>query len=348
MTNVLLLDQAGAVAGGQVVAAHLLEHLSELTPAPACAVAAPDGPIHERFDRVPGLVTARPASASDWSGLCLRAARSQDWVVANSPKVLPWALLVRALARVRGRRARVAFVVHSNPSTRWRRVVIGALSRGADAVLPVAVTQWSPRRAALPPLGLRASDVLPGAVLEERLAVRRRVVKAMGRRDRVKGLDVHLDAVRQLAALPGWTFELATVPGLDGDLAHEAELLAQLGAVAHVGARDARWIQPGDVVVVPSRDETACLLAQEAMARGAAVVASAVGDLPLYVQDGVTGLLVPPGDAAALAAALRGLLGMPDGDLAAMCRRAHAAAAQRADLWYDEVARVLTSGTART
>jgi type III pantothenate kinase len=47
----------------------------------------------------------------------------------------------------------------------------------------------------------------------------------------------------------------------------------------------------------------------EAMAHGRPVVASAVGGLLDLVEDGVTGLLVPPGDEAALRAAVERLLG---------------------------------------
>jgi alpha-maltose-1-phosphate synthase len=49
----------------------------------------------------------------------------------------------------------------------------------------------------------------------------------------------------------------------------------------------------------------------EAMACGCAVVASAVGGIPEVVADGVTGLLVPPGDEAALAAAVNALIRHP-------------------------------------
>jgi glycosyltransferase involved in cell wall biosynthesis len=48
---------------------------------------------------------------------------------------------------------------------------------------------------------------------------------------------------------------------------------------------------------------------REAMAWGRPVVATAVGGLTDAVEDGVTGLLVPPGDVAALRAAIERLLG---------------------------------------
>jgi glycosyltransferase involved in cell wall biosynthesis len=50
----------------------------------------------------------------------------------------------------------------------------------------------------------------------------------------------------------------------------------------------------------------------EAMNHATPVVASRVGGIPDIVEDGVSGLLVPPGDAAALAAALQRVLDSPD------------------------------------
>lgn len=59
-------------------------------------------------------------------------------------------------------------------------------------------------------------------------------------------------------------------------------------------------------VVVPSEcPETLSLSALEALAAGRPVVATRVGALPEVVSDGVNGVVVPPGDAAALAAAMR-------------------------------------------
>lgn len=59
-----------------------------------------------------------------------------------------------------------------------------------------------------------------------------------------------------------------------------------------------------DLVVLPSEIEGLPYVVLQAMSLGKAVVASAVGGVPEAVQDNVTGLLVPPGDAASLAAAL--------------------------------------------
>jgi glycosyltransferase involved in cell wall biosynthesis len=62
------------------------------------------------------------------------------------------------------------------------------------------------------------------------------------------------------------------------------------------------------VVVCPSRREGYGVVAREAMAYGRPVVATAVGGLPDAVADGVTGVLVPPRDAAALRSAIDELL----------------------------------------
>lgn len=78
-----------------------------------------------------------------------------------------------------------------------------------------------------------------------------------------------------------------------------------------------------DVVVVPSRwHETFSLVTREALLAGLPVVASRVGGIPEAITDGVNGLLVPPSDEAALAAALARLVS----DRALVARLAQAAA----------------------
>ncbi len=68
------------------------------------------------------------------------------------------------------------------------------------------------------------------------------------------------------------------------------------------------WYDRAAVVAVPSRREGYGMTAREAMAHGRAVVASEVGGLRDAIRDGETGLFVPPGDPAALRAALQRLL----------------------------------------
>ena len=68
-------------------------------------------------------------------------------------------------------------------------------------------------------------------------------------------------------------------------------------------------LEAADVCVVPSVwDEAFGLAALEAMSRAKPVVATAVGGIPEVIQAGVTGVLVPPGDEARLAAAIAALL----------------------------------------
>jgi len=62
-----------------------------------------------------------------------------------------------------------------------------------------------------------------------------------------------------------------------------------------------------DVFVHPTHYEGSSLVTLEAMAHAKAVVATRAGGIPDKVVEGVTGLLVEPGDRAALAAALGGL-----------------------------------------
>lgn len=76
--------------------------------------------------------------------------------------------------------------------------------------------------------------------------------------------------------------------------------------------RDAARIMSGsDVFLLGSRHEGLPLALMEAMALGTAVVATTVGGIPEVVDDGVSGVLAPPEDDRALAAALEQVLADP-------------------------------------
>jgi glycosyltransferase involved in cell wall biosynthesis len=66
----------------------------------------------------------------------------------------------------------------------------------------------------------------------------------------------------------------------------------------------ARALDEATVLVLPSRSEGLGRVVVEAFCRGRGVLASRVGGIPDLVADGESGLLVPPGDAGALAEAL--------------------------------------------
>jgi len=68
------------------------------------------------------------------------------------------------------------------------------------------------------------------------------------------------------------------------------------------------WYERAAMVVVPSRREGYGVAAREAMAYGRPVVATAVGGLLDAVEDGISGVLVPPDDVTALRTAMEGLL----------------------------------------
>jgi len=136
----------------------------------------------------------------------------------------------------------------------------------------------------------------------------------VGRLIPIKGHDVLLRALASARdAVPGLTLEVAGDGPLEGELRETVARLGLgdavtfLGRVSPVGP----VLERAEAVVVPSFGEGFGMVALEAMERGRPVVASAVGGLPEIVDDGRTGVLVPPGDAGALAAALAGLAGNP-------------------------------------
>ncbi|MGD8395179.1 MAG: glycosyltransferase, partial [Candidatus Eiseniibacteriota bacterium] len=82
-----------------------------------------------------------------------------------------------------------------------------------------------------------------------------------------------------------------------------------------------RWIAAADLLVLPSLDEGMPLSILEGFACGRPLVASRVGGIPELVTDERFGILVPPGDATALAAALESALAR-HWDVTTLCARA--------------------------
>ena len=135
-----------------------------------------------------------------------------------------------------------------------------------------------------------------------------------------KGVHHLVQAVSILVAEYRVTDLCVAIVG-EGECREELEQLAWKlgvgGQVRFLGRRSdvADLVAAADLVAVPSVwHEAFGYIVAEAMAGGRPVVASRVGGIPELIDDGETGLLVPPGDSRALAAALGAVL--TDADLA--------------------------------
>jgi GalNAc-alpha-(1->4)-GalNAc-alpha-(1->3)-diNAcBac-PP-undecaprenol alpha-1,4-N-acetyl-D-galactosaminyltransferase len=171
--------------------------------------------------------------------------------------------------------------------------------RARSVVVPNPVV--APGPAAAPP-----PSRAPGAA---------KTLLAMGRMTGQKGFDLLLEAFARVAGRhPDWTLEIWGEGPLRDDLEAQARALG-LGARVRLPGRtgDAYGVlAAADLYVLSSRFEGFPMVLCEAMASGLPVVSFDCRTGPReIVRDGVDGVLVPPGDVAALAAALDALMGDP-------------------------------------
>src|SRR5207247_1441211 len=94
-------------------------------------------------------------------------------------------------------------------------------------------------------------------------------------------------------------------------LVRERAVAAPLHFPGHVSPIQAA-IERSTAVVVPSMGEGFGMVALEAMERARPVIAAAIGGLGELVRDGETGVLVPPGEADPLCAAILQVAGDPE------------------------------------
>jgi glycosyltransferase involved in cell wall biosynthesis len=278
-----------------------------------------------------------------------RALRAASPGVVHAHGLRAGALTVLALAGIRRRRPAIVVTVHNAPphgggaAVRVYRVLERMVARGADLVLCVSPDLERRMRAAgarrvgqavVPapdmPAGPRpngrageqlalgtsagghtvpaapATQVSPGA-----LAAGAPLVLAAGRLAPQKGFDVLLEAAarwRDLEPAP-----LLVIAG-DGPLAGELRArAAALGVRAEFpGRRDdiPALLASAAVFVLPSLWEGQPLVLQEALRAGVPVVATHAGGIQDLTGDDAA-LLVPPGDAARLADAVRSVLRDP-------------------------------------
>ena len=155
-------------------------------------------------------------------------------------------------------------------------------------------------RIAVIPMGVDETVFRPRSRSEIRaplgLELDARVVLFVGRATPQKGSEVFREALAGLDTVRGY---VAGQFGIEG--------------CTHLGMLDpeslATWIAAADLVCLPSFSEGMPVSVSESLACGTPVVATAVGGLLEQIREGENGLLVPPGDPAALRDALNTALG---------------------------------------
>lgn len=175
-----------------------------------------------------------------------------------------------------------------------------------------------PRLVAVIPNGIDPPPPTGRAEALERLGLERDggpIVGCVGGLSRHKGQMILMQAVGRLnGGLPRPTLVLVGDGPERRRLESEAATLQGRARILFAGERpDARSLLPAfDLLAVPSIErEGFGLAALEGMDAGLPVVASRLGGLPEVVEDGRTGLLVPPGDVQALALAIGRLIASP-------------------------------------
>ena len=243
--------------------------------------------------------------------LIWHARRNNEMIVGVLLRSLGWPLkLVFTSAAQR----------HHTWITRW-------LIRRMDAVIATSDVSASflKRAATVIPHGVDTDRYAPPAdratAFAEAKLPGRYAVGCFGRVRAQKGTDVFVEAMcRLLPRYPDFTAVIVGAVAVEqtafaNDLKKRIEAVGLQSRIVVTGELPIeevqRWYQRLTIYAFTSRNEGFGLTLIEAMAAGAALVASRAGAAELVVEDGVTGVLTPPGDAEALAAALEPLMRDP-------------------------------------
>lgn len=170
----------------------------------------------------------------------------------------------------------------------------------------------------LPNVRLLPRDVPPANLPHDRFNF-----LCAARLERVKGIDILLDAVAQVHALHSKNGDISVKPrvyiagtgSLENDLRTQAARLNLQDDVIFLGFLDERAMAAAlaacDALVIPSRDESIPMVFKEAARFGVPVVATDVGDLRAFVSEYAAGIIVPPNDASALAKGMQRIICSP-------------------------------------
>jgi glycosyltransferase involved in cell wall biosynthesis len=240
----------------------------------------------------------------------------------SAPLAAKWGLSAAVLARI-PTVATVQLVPSFEPD-RAARLQLRVLAAGVDRYIAVSedIARELSTRFRWPAGKI---EVVHNAVEVERFERRRSeglraelsggrdlpIVLTCARLDDQKG---HPVLFRAAAEIPNAIFALAGDGPLRGELEAEVARLGLDDRIVFLGRRGdvPDLLAACDVFALPSLYEGTSLAVLEAMAAGRAVVSSSIGGTDELIEDGVSGLLVAPGDATALGGAIERLLDDPE------------------------------------
>jgi glycosyltransferase involved in cell wall biosynthesis len=232
---------------------------------------------------------------------------------------IPCAWLARVPVRIAQRRGlhtskppwpwrhRLEHIVNHMTSQLVANSLAAARDTAEDEGLPAGRVRVIHNGVNIPP------DPVPGSAGHPLLPAGRRIILCVANLLHYKG---HLELLAAAAALPAFPDAALVFVGegpMRGAIENAAISHGLAGRVHLLGQREdiPALLAAAYCFVLASHEESCSNALLEAMAHALPVVATAVGGNPEIVKDGVTGLLVPPRDPAALARALASLLADP-------------------------------------
>lgn len=308
---------------------HVLNLARALKDRHSLTLVAPPGPLAERFAAEGIRQVTFPRFDRDLSGGLAAFRRAIQDLSREGTDLfhVHAAIELALLTRLRARRTPLVFTVHGffgTSASLSYRLAVQVANRVADRVICVsgvererlvglglrankAVVVWNgvpepPTPAPADLAAFRHSFGLPG---EDGVASPEKspVIGALGRLEQQKGLQHLVEAGARLGR-QGLEPRLLFIG--DGSKREALRRQAKEAGVralftGFLGERERNAVLTClDVFAMPSLGEALPLALIEAMSYGLPIVATTVGGIPEIVEDGVTGLLVAPGDAAAL------------------------------------------------
>ncbi len=306
-------------AGMEVVVTNLTLRLVELGHRVGVTCLETDGPLAEtlRARGVDVKVVPAPGVSSN-----LRAPLLEAHLRSIRPDVVHSHSGVWLKAAHAARRAGVRRVVHTahgllSPEPWFAPTLMWAAARYTDAIVAVS----RPLRGYLQRHCGRAKSrvcVIPNGVDTKRFARSEAPFMTapprhefrlghVARLESVKNQRLLIESFARVAAAEAEVILMIAGDGpLRGDLQAQADRLGLSDRVRFAGeVKDIpRWLQQLDAFVLSSDAEGTPMSILEALSTGVPVVSTAVGGIPDSLDNGRAGILVPPGDASALASAM--------------------------------------------